>query len=200
MALSRRAFAGHLAALLSSLSIARRAIAGPRPRRAAATEAPLDHTALLALGAAVLPSELGTSGVKRTIGDFERWLGGYKPGAELLHGYGTAKLDRLPPSPAARWSAQLRDLDGDARKRHDKRLTDCTIAQRRALVHDRLRSEKLGPMPAPLDAGHVAIGLMAHFYSTPEADDLCYGVAIGKSTCRPLADQAREPVPLRRPV
>ena len=200
MSLSRRAFAGHLAALLSSLSVARRAIAKPRPWRGSATEAPLDHAALLALGAALLPSELGTLGLKRTIGDFERWIGGYKAGAELLHGYGTAKLERAPASPAPRWSAQLRELDGAARTRHDKPLAGCTIAQRRALVHHRLRSEKLGTMPAPLDAGHVAIGLLAYFYSSPEADDLSYGVAIGRTSCRPLADQARKPAPLRRPV
>jgi hypothetical protein len=200
MPLSRRAFAGHLAALLSSLSIARRASARPRSHRATAAEPPLDHAALLALGAAVLPSELGAPAVKRTIGDFERWISGYKPGAELLHGYGTAKLEHLPPSPASRWSAQLRELDGDARKRYDRALAGCTVAQRRALIHDRLRREKLGPMPAPLAAEHVAIALMAYFYSSPEADDLCYRAAIGKTTCRPLADQAREPSPLGRPV
>jgi hypothetical protein len=197
MSLSRRAFAGRLAALATSLSIARRAIAAPRSRRMSAPKAPLDHATLIGLATAVLPSEIGTTGVRRAVGDFERWLDGYKGGAELLHGYGTAKLEWTAPSPAARWSTQL---DGDARKRHGRSLADCAVAQRRALIHDRLRGEKLGAMPEPAEAGHVAIGLVAHFYSTPEATDLCYGAAIGKTTCRPLADQTREPAPLPRPV
>jgi hypothetical protein len=200
MSLSRRTFAGGLAAILSSLSLARRSLGAPGERTIAPPRPTFDRAALLALGAAVLPSELSDTGLRRAVNDFDRWLSAYVPRAEVLHGYGTATLEKLPPSPASRWGTQLRQLDADARTRHGKALAACAVVQRRALIHDRLRGEKLGAMPAPLEAGHVVIGLLAYFYSTPEATDLCYGAAIGMTTCRPLADQARKPAPVRPPV
>ena len=199
---SRRTFAAQLGALVATLAVARRALAerSPLHRDGEASAASLDHASLLALGGAVLPSELGDVGSRRAVAEFERWLDAYRGGAEVLHGYGTAKLERIPPSPQARWTTQLTALDRDARKQHGRPFAQCAVAQRRALVHDRLQREKLGPMPSPAEASHVAIGLLAHFYASAEAADLCYRAEIGRGTCRPLAEQARQPSPLRRPV
>src|ERR1041385_1085586 len=80
---------------------------GPRRSHRFAV-AELDPALLRALGAAVLPSELGDGGVTRTVAGFERWLAGYREGAELLHGYGTGGVRRTGPSPALRWARQLR--------------------------------------------------------------------------------------------
>jgi hypothetical protein len=69
--------------------------------------ASLDPALLRAMAAAVLPSELGSGGTERAVAEFERWLAGYREGAEILHGYGTGEIRRTGPSPALKWSAQL---------------------------------------------------------------------------------------------
>ena len=43
-----------------------------------------------------------------------------------------------------------------------------------------------------------AVALLAHFYASPAATDLCYEARIGKDTCRPLAQSSRKPLPLAR--
>jgi len=48
-------------------------------------------------------------------------------------------------------------------------------------------------LPAPARAPHVALGLLAHFYGTPRATDLCYGRLIRKETCRGLTGVAELP-------
>ena len=48
-------------------------------------------------------------------------------------------------------------------------------------------------MPAVAGASHVALALLAHFYGSSAANDLCYGAQIGKSTCRPLAASPHAP-------
>ena len=53
-------------------------------------------TILDALGDAVLPAELGADGVSRAVVEFQRWMDGYRPGAEANHGYGTGKIEHLP--------------------------------------------------------------------------------------------------------
>ena len=51
-------------------------------------------------------------------------------------------------------------------------------------------------MPGVADANHVSLALLAHFYDSSAATDLCYEAQIGKQTCRPLAASARKPLPL----
>jgi hypothetical protein len=51
-------------------------------------------------------------------------------------------------------------------------------------------------MPSVADASHVAVALLAHFYESPAAGDLCYEARIGRQTCRPLAQQSRKPLPV----
>ena len=46
-------------------------------------------------------------------------------------------------------------------------------------------------MPNVAEANHVAVALLAHFYESSAAADLCYEAHIGRETCRPLA-QRRE--------
>jgi hypothetical protein len=42
----------------------------------------------------------------------------------------------------------------------------------------------------------VALALIAHFYESSAATDLCYEAKIGRATCRPLADSHRKPLPM----
>lgn len=148
----------------------------------------LDPRRLRALSAAVLPTELGAAGLERVVSGFERWLAGYREGVELVHGYGTAEIRRTGPSPALRWANQLQALGPS--------FESLSVAERQAVLRTALQGERLGVMPQVDRAPHLAVGLLAFFYDSPEATDLCYGVRIGKNACRALSDATRKPLPL----
>ena len=68
-----------------------------------------------ALGAAVLPSELGATQIAYIVAGFRRWIDGYRENAEVNHAYGNSRLRFTGPTPATRWAKQLDDLDIAAR-------------------------------------------------------------------------------------
>lgn len=158
--------------------------------------ADLDPPVLRTLAAAILPGELGPRGLERTVAGFERWLAGYREGAELLHGYGTGELRTAGPSPALRWSTQLRALAAAARKRYGRPFEQLTTAERQALVRAALQGLRLTGFLQFDRAPHVAAGLLGFFYASSEATDLCYRARIGVNTCRPLGESPRKPLPL----
>ena len=91
-------------------------------------------------------------------------------------------------------------LDADARRHGGQSFAALAQEQRQALVRTSLAGERGEGLPSPLAARHVAIALLAHFYESPAATDLCYDARIGRQQCRPLAAQAQAPVSLdRRP-
>ncbi len=186
-ALPRRRFVLGLAALLPLPFVARRL-------HGIAVE-DLDPRLLRALGGAVLPGELGGAGLDRVVAGFQRWLAGYREGAELVHGYGTGEIRRTGPSPALRWSTQLRDLNAAALKQ-GRPFDQLGIAERQAVVRAALEGQRLNGMPAIDRAAHVAVGLLAFFYESPEATDLCYQARIAGNGCRPLAESPQRPLPL----
>jgi hypothetical protein len=155
----------------------------------------LDPPLLRALGRVVLPSELGAASIERAVAGFERWIAGYREGAELLHDYGSGEIRKTGPSPALRWANQLRDLDATARKQ-GKSFTALNPRRQEELVRAALAGTKPGALPSVDRAPHVVVGLLAWFYGTPEAADLCYGVRIGRNGCRPLAESSQAPLPL----
>lgn len=148
-----------------------------------------DAATMRALAEAILPSELGAEGAARVAREFQQWIDGYRENAELVHGYGTSVLEFTKPSPRARWAAQLEGLRraGFGAK---------SIAERRTTINRALAGERLDRMPDVADAPHVALGLLAFWYGSPEANDLCHQARIGRETCRPLAAQSRKPLPL----
>lgn len=152
--------------------------------------ASLDPARLRALAEAVLPAELATGALERTVLAFERWLAGYREGAELLHGYGTGEIRVTGPSPALRWGSQL-DALGPS-------FPSLTIAERQTRIRTALGTGRFAGFP-PIDrAPHIAVGLLAFFYDSSFATDLCYEVMIGRNSCRPLATSPRAPLPLAR--
>jgi len=158
---------------------------------------PPNATLLEALGDAVLAAELGANGVARAVAEFQRWMDGYQPGAEANHGYGTGRIEQLPEDPRPRWRSQLAALDADAR-RTGPSFDALPRERRQALVRDALQSERGDALPNPLLARHVALALLAHFYDSPAATDLCYEAQIGRQQCRPLSAQRQQPVALSR--
>ncbi len=154
-------------------------------------------TLLDALGDAVLPAALGADGVARAIAEFQRWMDGYEPGAEANHGYGTGRIEQLPADPRPRWRSQLTALDTDAR-RNGASFSALPRERRQALVRAALQNERGDALPNPLLARHVALALLAHFYDSSAATDLCYDAQIGRQQCRPLSAQRQQPVALGR--
>jgi len=149
------------------------------------------------VGDAVLPAELGPQGITRAVAEFQRWMDAYQPGAEANHGYGTGRVERLPADPRPQWLSQLAALDADAR-RTGQSFSALARDRRQALIRAALAGERGDAMPGPLVAKHVAVAVLAHFYDSPAATDLCYRAQIGRQQCRPLAAQREQPVALVR--
>lgn len=196
----RRTFVARLAGVMASWPVigrARvpRAFAGTPDR--VALERP-NVAVLGALGDAVLPAELGPEGIARAVSEFERWMAGYRPGAEANHGYGTGKIERLPADPRPAWRAQLDALDAEARRNGAQSFATLSRDRRQLLVRTALAVERGESFPNPLLARHVALALLAHFYDSAAAADLCYSAEIGRQQCRPLAAQRDQPVALGR--
>ena len=188
--LSRRSFVAALSAALPVVAFVRRAHA--LSVEAIASGAPA--TALRALGEVVLPSELGPERSRQVISDFQRWIDGYRQSVELTHGYGTSRLRFSGPTPATRWAGQLEALDAESRRRHAKPFAAITTERREAIVRQVLSDDRLDRIPTIGEARHVAVALLAFFYDSPAATDLCYQARIGRQTCRPLAQAAMQPV------
>ncbi len=196
----RRTFLKQSAAVVPAIVLGPEVVAaiGGRTPSKVAPPAPtaLDAVLLGAVGAAVLPAaDLGTDGVSRTVLGFQRWLDGYEPVAELNHGYFSAEIRYAPADPGPRWQAQLEALEAEARKRHDAGFADLGLAGQRTLLARHIGREGANGMPGPARADHVAVGLLAWFYSTAEANDRCYRASIRKQECRGLEGVGRPPEP-----
>ena len=190
MSISRRRFLASLAAAVPLAVVARRAHA------AAVRHLESDPATLDALGEAILPSQLGRAGVARAVAAFRDWGKNYRENAELVHGYGTSRLRTTGPTPATRWATQLDALDAAAQSKYVRPFRSIKVGERADLVREALKGERLDRLPNVTDANHVAVALLAHFYESSAAADLCYQARIGRQTCRPLAKQSRKPLPL----
>jgi hypothetical protein len=160
-------------------------LAALRPLRAWAQTAafPADQAeSLRLLAALVLPSELGAAGLENAAAQFERWVRDYRPGAEMDHGYGFTRLRSKPPSPASTYLRQLQEL----------RLTG-DLQSDRAAVEAALDQSNIAALPLTPDGKHVASDLMAFFFRSSAANDLCYRARIGRDECRGLPGSGREP-------
>ena len=193
MWISRRGFLAWAAGVIPVAVVVRRAHA--RAITALATEA-APATTLRALGEVVLPSELGEAGTTRAVESFRRWMSEYREHAELTHAYGSSRIRYTGPTPATRWTAQLDAFDAAARKQFGSSFDSLSLVRREQLVRGAMSDTKVDRMPNVAEADHVAVAMLAHFYATSEANDLCYGVAIGRESCRPLAQSSRKPLPL----
>lgn len=188
--LSRRGFVQSLAMLAPGLA------AGGCAEPAPAAVPPLDEALLVPLAEALLPTELGAEGARAAALAFAAWAGEFEPVAELNHGYGTGEIEYTAADPLPAWAAQLRALDLVARRREGGAFGALPLERRRALVRRELARQSGDALPPPAEAGHVALGLLAHWFSTPEALDRCHGARIGRYGCRPLAHSPLRPTSL----
>lgn len=197
--LSRRTFVSWLSGVGAALGLGARArLAQARSHESAPAQSmSLDATMVTRVAEVVLPAELGNDGFNRVSRGFTRWLAEYRPGVELVHPYGSTNIRQTGASPATRWRAQLGALDREARDKHQRGFNALTREQRRELVTAALAAGRETRLPDPLDADHVALALVAWYFASPDAIDLCYGKRIGRNQCRPLVHSPREPLPLR---
>ncbi|MBI4520983.1 MAG: gluconate 2-dehydrogenase subunit 3 family protein [Gemmatimonadetes bacterium] len=192
MTVDRRSFVKTVGAALPVVALPACAPQSADPARAART---LDPVMLRALAEATLPSEVDAQGRESAVAEFERWLAEYRAVVERDHGYGTGELTYTGPDPAPGWRAQLEALDLEAKQRFGRGFADLDVDVRQRLVRAQLRREGEA-LPEPAEASHVALGLVAWWFGTSAANDLCHGAQIGRGTCRPLERAGDEPAPI----
>jgi len=169
----------------------------PRHARAESRGEPAagSDATLLALAGAVLPESLGAERVREIANRFQTWLHAYRAGAELDHGYGHTRLQTTGDSPAAGHGRQLAALEAAARA-EGAAFARLPAVRQRALVAKALAAAKITDLPERPDGRHVAADLLAFFFRSSEASDLCYGAAIGRDTCRGLPGSDEAPLRL----
>lgn len=155
-----------------------------------------DRRVLDAVGEVMLPSALGADGRAAAVTAFVAWVDGYDPVAEEMHGYGYSDIRYLPPDPAPGWRAQLEGLDTLARRARRSPFAELDDQGRREVLTMALAGVDGDRLPAPLGASHVAVALLSHWASSPEAWNLALGVQVSPGDCRPLDGVASKPLPL----
>jgi hypothetical protein len=143
-------------------------------------EFPGEHAATLReIAAVVLPGEVDAD---RIAGDFAAWVNDYRAGAETDHGYGNTRIRVKGASPAAGYLRDLVAIKGKVSR------DSITAAFKESNVTD---------LPRTPGGSHVAADLMAFYFRSSDANDLCYRAQIGRDQCRGLAGSDRAPAPLK---
>lgn len=142
-----------------------------------------------ALAITVLPSELGSDGIRDVVGRFETWVRNYKPGADLEHGYGVPHVRSMPDSPVPSYLIQLQALRG--------LLLAGDAESKRKVIEDSLAIAGVSSLSRPPDGKHIISDLMSFYFLSSDAADLCYRAAIERYKCRGLDNSDKPPAPLR---
>ena len=159
-----------------------------RPPAGILPEAPLQAVAEVALP----KGALGEDAMAAAVRGFMDWVEGFEPAAELDHPYLTGQLRYGLPHPGPRWTAQLEAMDLESQRRSGLAFAELGADERRGVVERALRGGSSLP-GNPAQADHVALGLLAWFYRTSPANDLCYRADVGRHLCRSTASALDEP-------
>ena len=143
----------------------------------------------------VLPSVIGAKGQDAAVDEFLRWLRGYQEGVPLSHGYGEPRLVRTGPSPAPGYGAQVAALQQAATDRGG-RFGALPLPTRRAILDTAFKAAGIQNLPSRPDGRHVVADLMAHYFRSSAANDLCYNARIGRHTYRAIRVTTVRPLPL----
>ena len=147
------------------------------------------------VAATVLPSAIGRNGQDEAVDNFLRWIRDYQEGVPLSHGYGEPRLVKSGPSPSPGYAAQIAALQAAA-KAKGGRFGALSLADRRALLDEALKAADVRNLPGRPDGKHVAADLMAHYFRSSGANDLCYNARIGRNTYRAIRVTTVRPQPL----
>jgi hypothetical protein len=162
-----------------------------------ADELPADQVFVLRdIAATVLPSAIGRKGQDEAVDQFLRWIREYKEGVALSHGYGEPRLVKSGPSPTPGYSKQLSELQQAAQGRGG-RFGTLPLAIRRELIDAAFTAADVRNLPTRPDGKHVIADLMAHYFRSSAANDLCYNARIGRNTYRAIRVTTVRPQPLQ---
>ena len=163
--------------------------------------APLDQAMLQAIAEAVLPAELDVQQQTRVVAEFLRWVREYREGAETDHGYGFTRIRSTGPSPATRYPEQTFALERAAAALKPPPSGSAFVAldvdARRSLIAEALGEAKVERLPQRPNGVHIAADLMAFYFNSSAAADLCYRAKIGRDDCRGLEGSENAPAPLK---
>jgi hypothetical protein len=137
------------------------------------------------VAATVLPSAIGRKGQDAAVDAFLTWIREYREGIALSHGYGEPRLVKSGPTPASSYARQLAALQQAAQARGG-RFGALPIAVRRELLDAAFTSAEVRNLPGRPDGKHVVADLMAHYFRSSGANDLCYNARIGRNTYRAI--------------
>jgi len=147
------------------------------------------------VAATVLPSAIGAKGQDQAVDNFLIWIRDYQEGVPLSHGYGEPRLVRSGPSPAPGYAKQIAALQQAARDRGG-RFGILPLETRRAIVDEAFKAADVRNLPGRPDGKHVIADLMAHYFRSSDANDLCYNARIGRHTNRAIQVTTVRPRPL----
>ncbi len=188
--IDRRALLRGLIAAAAALPL------GPIRLWAQADRFEAEYGALLkAISAAVLPAALGRRVTDEAAAGFLRWVKNYRPGVAMDNGYGVTHPQLTPASPIDRYAQQLDRLDRAARDRHATFAT-LGLPDARALIEASFRDANIEQLPNRPAGRHVVADLMAFYFRSAEANDVCYRAAIRRFDCRGLAESSDRPASL----
>ena len=160
-----------------------------------ADEIPADQVAILRdVAATVLPSDIGSKGQNDAVDNFLRWIREYQEGVPLSHGYGEPRLVKSGPSPSTGYTKHLMALQHTAQSRGG-RFGALPIETRRELLDAAFKAADVRNLPGRPDGKHVIADLMAHYFRSSEANDLCYNARIGRNTYRAIRVTTVRPQP-----
>ena len=150
---------------------------------------------LYEIAATVLPASLGVARVRAIADKFVGWTRGYREGVALSHGYGHPRLQRSGASPVPVYIAQLSALAAEASAR-GVRWPALDLDTRRRLLDAALTKADVRGLPVRPTGQHVVSDLMAFYFRSSEANDVCYDAIINREVCRPIAITTKRPRPL----
>jgi hypothetical protein len=159
-----------------------RALAQPAQVQQLDTFSAREHKLLEDLALVVLPSSLGSGGSRKVANEFAVYVRDYRAGADTEHGYGVTRVVPKPPSPARRYAEQLRALPSLLTKES---------------VRQAITQANIKELPRVPDCKNVIADLMAFYFRSSDANDLCYRASIERDKCRGLAGSENPPAPLR---
>ncbi|HET9705719.1 MAG TPA: hypothetical protein VFP85_16885 [Vicinamibacterales bacterium] len=163
-----------------------------------AQELASDHVFLLRdVAATVLPSAIGRKGQDEAVDNFLRWIRDYKEGVPLSHGYGEPRLVKTGPTPAPGYARQLAALERAA-KAKGGRFGALSLDHRRVILDEAFKAADVRNLPPRPDGKHVVADLMAHYFRSSAANDLCYNARIGRNTYRAIRVTTVRPQPLTK--
>jgi hypothetical protein len=145
---------------------------------------------------AVLPKEIGAAGHKEALVAFMAWIHDHDAGRYLEHGYGHTRIAKSAKAPVDKYPDQLQALEAAAHRQHAKAFGALDLAERRSLITEAFAALKIEGFGERPSGRHVATDLMSHYFSSIEANDLCYEAEIGRDSCRSLAGSGERPEPL----